>query len=220
MDLKNIKINFLGDSITEGAGATCVENRYVNYIEINYGATCRNYGIGGTRIARQTKPSDCPAYDRDFASRVSEMDSDADVIVIFGGTNDYGHGDAPLGSFSDSTPFTFYGALHNLYTSVINKYPEALIIVLTPLHRLGEQDPCGEAGRKPTPMAPLKTYCDIIKEVAEHYSLPVLDLYATSGIQPDIPILKEKYTADGLHPNNRGHEKLAKMIARFIANNI
>lgn len=220
MDLKNIKINFLGDSITEGAGASCVENRYVNYIENNYGAICRNYGIGGTRIARQTTPSECPAYDRDFASRVDEMDADADVIVIFGGTNDYGHGDAPLGEFSDLTPYTFYGALHNLYKSVISKYPESLIIVLTPLHRAGEQDERGEAGRKPVPMANLKAYCDIIKEVAEYYSLPVLDLYATSGIQPDVQILREKYTVDGLHPNNKGHEKLAKMIARFIANNI
>lgn len=216
MYLKDIKINFLGDSITEGAGASCAEKRYVNYIANNYGAICRNYGIGGTRIARQTTPSEYPAYDRDFASRVAEMDADADVVVIFGGTNDYGHGDAPLGKFSDSTPFTFYGALHNLYTSVINKYPESLIIVLTPLHRVGEQDERGENSRKSVPMANLKVYSDIIKEVAEYYSIPVLDLYATSGIQPNIPIIKEKYTADGLHPNDDGHKRIAERIAEFI----
>ena len=216
MYLKDIKINFLGDSITEGAGASCVEKRYVNYIAENYGAICRNYGIGGTRIARQKTPSECPADDRDFVSRVDEMDNDADVIVIFGGTNDYGHGDAPLGVFSDTDPYTFYGGLHTLYTNVINKYPEALIVVLTPLHRLNEEDERGEFGRKPVPMANLKAYVDIIREVAEYYSIPVLDLYANSGIQPNVPVLREKFTADGLHPNDAGHEKIAKRIAEFI----
>ena len=28
MELKGMTINFLGDSITEGVGASCVENRY------------------------------------------------------------------------------------------------------------------------------------------------------------------------------------------------
>ena len=99
---------------------------------------------------------------------------------------------------------------------MINKYPESLIVVLTPLHRVGEQDECGENGRKPVPMANLKVYSDIIKEVAEYYSIPVLDLYATSGIQPNIPIIKEKYTADGLHPNDEVHKRIAERIAEFI----
>ncbi len=216
MSLKDIKINFLGDSITEGAGASCVENRYVSRIALDYGAICRNYGIGGTRIARQTSLSECASGDRDFGSRVDEMDADADVIVIFGGTNDYGHGDAPIGNFCDTTPDTFYGALHALYTSVINKYPDSLVVVLTPLHRVGENNPNGENGRKSAPAAPLKTYCDAIKLVAEYYSIPVLDLYAASGIQPNLQILREKFTVDGLHPNDAGHKKIAKMIAEFI----
>lgn len=220
MDLKNLKINFLGDSITEGAGASSINKCYVNLIAENYGAICRNYGVGGTRIAIQKKSSECPQYDRNFVTRVDEMEQDADVVVIFGGTNDYGHGDAPLGDFSDTCNDTFYGALHNLYTSVINKYPDSLIIVLTPLHREGEQNPCGEGGRKPGPVAPLKVYCDIIRDVAQYYSLPVIDLYSTSGIQPNIPIIKQKYTVDGLHPNDVGHAKIAKIIAKFIYNSI
>jgi lysophospholipase L1-like esterase len=216
MNLKNLKINFLGDSITEGAGVSNPENMYVNYIANNYGAICRNYGIGGTRIAKQKTPSECARCDRDFVSRVEEMDSDADVIVIFGGTNDYGHGDAPIGEFNDRTADTFYGALHTLYTNLINKYPEAMIIVLTPLHRWGEEDKRGDNRMKPVPMEDLKTYRDIIMRVAEYYSLPVLDLYANSGIQPNLPIMREIYAPDGLHPNDKGHIKIAKMIAKFI----
>ena len=63
----------------------------------------------------------------DYCRRYKTMDPDADIIVVFGGTNDFGHGDAPLGEMSDRTVDTFYGALHTLYTSLITRYPEAPI---------------------------------------------------------------------------------------------
>jgi GTPase SAR1 family protein len=70
-----------------------------------------------------------------ISSRVAEMDPDADLIVVFGGTNDFGHGDAPFGDFSDRTADTFCGAIHELYVSLLEKYPTATIMVITPLHR-------------------------------------------------------------------------------------
>lgn len=89
-----------------------------------------NYGIGGTRIARQSKQSAEERWDKDFCSRVSTMQNEADAVVVFGGTNDYGHGDAPTGSMNDRTPDTFYGALHTLYSSLIEKYIGASIVVI------------------------------------------------------------------------------------------
>ena len=215
MILKGSKINFLGDSITEGVGTSCEVCRYVNVIAAQYGAVCRNYGISGTRIARQRKPSDCPDFDKYFASRVDGMNPDADVIVVFGGTNDFGHGDAPIGTMADRTVDTFYGGLHVLYTSLIEKYPEALIVVLTPTHRWNEDNPRGD-GNKPEDVGTLKEYVDIIREVAEFYSLPVLDLFAVSGIQPRVAVMKERYMPDGLHPNDAGNAVLARKIARFL----
>lgn len=215
MELKGSKINFLGDSITEGAGASRRENAYCMVIEREYEAICQNYGIGGTRIARQKLPSIKPIYDKDFCSRVTEMDADADIVVVFGGTNDFGHGDAPLGNMSDRTPDTFYGALHTLYTSLIEKFPESPIVVVTPLHRHDEDNPRGE-GNKPHDVGTLKTYVEIIREVAECYSLPVLDLYKESGLQPKVPIINQKYFVDGLHPNDEGHKILARKIANFL----
>ena len=214
MELKNKKINFLGDSITEGAGASEYKKSYTQIIAAKTGAICRNYGISGTRIARQTESWGSPDYDRDFCSRYDSMDPDADIIVIFGGTNDYGHGDAPLGSMSDRSDATFYGALHTLYRGVIEKYPEAKIIVLTPLHRFGDDMPSAEGAG--TSVHLLKDYVHAIREVAEYYSLPVLDLFATVGIQPNVPIIMEKYTADGLHPNDRGHQIIADKIINFL----
>ena len=213
MELKGTKINFLGDSITEGAGTSSPDRMFTMLIEREYGAICQNYGIGGTRIARQ-KTATVEKWDRDFISRVPEMDNDADIVVVFGGTNDFGHGDAPLGTMSDRTPYTFYGALHCLYTALTEKYPGVPVVILTPLHRLNEDSPKGD--NKPEPVGTLKEYVNIIREVAEYYSFPVLDLYKESGLQPKVPVIQQKYIPDGLHPNDDGNAILAHKIARFL----
>ena len=213
MELKGTKINFLGDSITEGAGTSAPDRMFTMLIEREYGAICQNYGIGGTRIARQ-KTATVEKWDRDFISRVPEMDNDADIVVVFGGTNDFGHGDAPLGTMSDRTPYTFYGALHCLYTALTEKYPDVPVVILTPLHRLNEDSPKGD--NKPEPVGTLKEYVNIIREVAEYYSFPVLDLYKESGLQPKVPVIQQKYIPDGLHPNDDGNAILAHKIARFL----
>lgn len=213
MELKGTKINFLGDSITEGAGTSSHDKMFTMLIEREYGAICQNYGIGGTRIARQKTPTE-EKWDRDFISRVPEMDNDADIVVVFGGTNDFGHGDAPLGTMSDRTPYTFYGALHCLYTALTEKYPGVPVVILTPLHRWNEDSPKGD--NKPAPVGTLKEYVNIIREVAEYYSLPVLDLFKESGLQPKISVIQQKYVPDGLHPNDDGNAILAHKIARFL----
>lgn len=53
MELKGTKINFPGDSITEGYGASSIDHVYWKLLEKNDGVIARGYGIGGTRIARQ-----------------------------------------------------------------------------------------------------------------------------------------------------------------------
>lgn len=209
MQLQGLKINFLGDSITEGHGTSCEAARFTDRISAQTGAVTRCYGIGGTRIAHQRTPSDNPRHDLDFNSRVGDMSPEADVIAVFGGTNDFGHGDAPFGSFSDRTADTFCGAVHALFTALLEKYPAATIIVLTPLHRLGEDVP-NRHGHV------LRDYVEVIRRTAEYYSLPVLDLYAVSGIQPAVPVMQQTYMPDGLHPNDTGHVRLTSQIIRFI----
>ena len=137
------------------------------------------------------------------------MNAEADLIVVFGGTNDFGHGLAAFGAFTDRTADTFCGALHVLYTALLDKYPEATIMVMTPLHRDFEDNP-NMHGKV------LHDYVDMIRWTAEYYSLPVLDLFAVSGIQPAVPVMKEKFMPDGLHPNDAGHVILTNKIVKFI----
>lgn len=210
MELKGKKINFLGDSITAGSGASSPETTYHQLMKARYGlGEARNYGVGGTRIALQVTPSENPQFDLHFQMRATEMERDADAIVVFGGTNDFGHGDAPIGEMSDRTPETFYGALHYLYTYLMTEFPFARIFVCTPLHRLSENTP-DRKGKI------LSDYADMIKEVARYYSLPVIDLYDIYGIQPSIDVQRETYMPDGLHPSDAGHELLCDRIANFI----
>ena len=216
MELKGLKINFLGDSITEAAGVGNFENVYWKRIKNEYGAeVVRGYGIGGTRFARQLTPSAEARWDLDFCTRYKDMDDDADLVVVFGGTNDFGHGDAPLGQMSDRCDTTFYGACHTLFEGLINKYPSATIVIMTPLHRCNEDNLRGD-GYKASDVGNLLVYVNIIKEVAAYYSLPVLDLWSVSSIQPKVEVIKQKYCPDGLHPNDAGHAIIASRLAGFI----
>ena len=217
MILEGKKFNFLGDSITEGHGTSAPEKVFHQIIKERYNLKeARNYGIGGTRIARQTAPSLSERHDLDFNLRAPEMDDDADVVVVFGGTNDFGHGDANVGTMSDRGLYTFYGACHSLCQTLINKYPASRIVFMTPLHRLCEDLVGGTAQLKKDIDAPLKVYVDAIREVTACYSIPIIDLYATRGLQPNVDIIKEKYVPDGLHPNDAGHEILAEVIANAL----
>ena len=209
MELSGKKINFLGDSITFGCCAT--ENRgYVDILKRDYGlSAARNYGISGTRYARQRTPSEDPSFDQDFCSRYAQMDPDADLILVLGGVNDFGHGDAPLGTPADRTPDTFYGACHSLYHGLLEHFPDSRTVILTPLHCLDETMP--KPGKPP-----LSDYVQAIRETAAQYRLPVLNLYETSSLRFDQS--QGTYSDDGLHPNDLGHEVLAKEIAAALQN--
>jgi len=216
MKLENATVNFLGDSITEGAGASCIENRFTDVFARMFGAKANNYGIGGTRIARQQQVTSLLRY-RDFCLRAEEMDPQADAVVVFGGTNDFGHGNAPLGTPQDRTPFTFYGACHTLMQLLTERYVGKPVVIITPLHRLKEDSPDGEdAEMRGGNTALLSRYREILMEVAAYYALPVLDLYAVSGMQPAVPACRERLMPDGLHPNDAGHAILARKIGLFL----
>ncbi|HPJ02868.1 MAG TPA: SGNH/GDSL hydrolase family protein [Candidatus Limiplasma sp.] len=216
MDLNNKSIVFLGDSITEGTGTSNPSMVYWRVLETLTGAVCYGYGIGGTRIAKQYTPSQEPKWDRHFSSRVDEMKRHADIVAVFGGTNDFGHGDAPLGTFADETEQSFYGALHHLIRKLIMQYPSAQLIMMTPLHRQSEDDNPQKNEQHYPNGKRLVEYVDAISEVAAFYGIPVLDLYRTCSMQPRLPVMQERFMPDGLHPNDAGHALIARRLAGFL----
>ncbi len=216
MELSGKKICFLGDSITEGYGTSGIQNCYTELLRRQHGlAAAWNHGIGGTRITRQRRPSENPITDRDFCARVSELNVEADVVVVFGGTNDYGHGDAPFGTPEDRTADTFCGACHELFGSLKARFPTAVILVVTPIHRLRDESNQGD-GREQAPRPALKEYVRVIRETARAYELPVLDLFGANILNPNDPEVREAYVPDGLHPNDAGHRILAQWIWKCL----
>lgn len=214
MDLSGIKINIIGDSITEGCGTSGPAYAYPSLLADRTGATVRNFGVCGTRFAHQTRPSEMPTFDLDFVGRAEEMPSDADLVLVFGGTNDFGHGDAPFGTFDDRTADTFCGACHVLMRRLIERYPDAVIVFMTPLHRADENNPKTDSRTGKTYV--LEDYVRQIRKTAAYYALPVLDLWGMSGLQPAVPFLTERYMPDGLHPNDAGHRILCDRILGFL----
>ncbi len=216
MKLQGAVINILGDSITEGVGASCTEKRYTDVFAREFGATVNNYGVSGSRFARQ-RVNTGERHERYFCERMLDMDENADAVVVFGGTNDFGHGDAPIGTLADRTVDTFYGACHVLMSYLIERYCGRPVVILSPLHRLEEDCPEGDGtGRKLDVRATLAQYRAIILEVAAYYALPVLDLYAVSGMQPRHETARARLMPDGLHPSDEGHAILAHKLGKFL----
>ena len=223
MNVHGFKVNFLGDSITEGAGVADIPNcRYDNRLA----AMCslgkiNNYGISGTRLAHQTRPSEKPRYDLCFCGRAYDMDNTADMVIVYGGVNDYIHGDALFGQLGDTTPVTFCGGVYFLMNFLRETYGDKPILFMTPARcylRGGEVDdlhPSAHA-KKTTPGKELIAYVDVIKETAKQFDVKVLDLYHNLGIDPHDPKDYETYTVDGLHFNDAGHEVLAQKLNSFI----
>ena len=204
----NKKANFLGDSITQGIGTTKCYHEFVKE-RLNLSIS-RNYGIGGTIIANRE--------DNNFLSRYQTMDDDADLVVVFGGTNDFGH-HTPLGDIESTDDKTFYGSLKALCEGLINKYPGKTIIFITPLNRSCDKFPadgCSGGQKQNNEGHTLEDYVKAIKEVVPMYSIPVYDLFSHSNLYPYNPTIISNYMPDGLHPNVNGHEVIARKISNFI----
>jgi len=220
MELKGKKINFLGDSITEGHGTSDWGTKpFHQLLRVRCGlAEARNYGKGGTKIARLPVVTDHP-FDQDFNLRAPNMDHDADAVVVFGGTNDFGHGTIPLGDMESRDIHTFYGGLHNLCTFLINTYKDKPIIFMTPLHRLNEVLDHNNRVKDGNKNArPLVEFVRAVREVCEFYGIPVLDLYRDCAMYGQNWAWCEKYMPDGLHPSDAGHELIANKLQRFLEN--
>ena len=205
-------IGFLGDSITE-------MGYYVSSLSTLCECTCINYGNAatGTDWDKQKPP---------FEHRVSEMSNDLDAVVVFEGTNDFGHPNtAVFGEFTDYTDqnkYTFYAGLHRMCKQLYNKYRCKPIIIMLPIHHgyevdtpevIFNDDDTITEGTNPTTHKTFLDYVKAIKEVASYYSFFVIDAYAESGLNPCLETSDARYYfTDGLHPSSIGGLRLAKFM--------
>lgn len=208
--------NVLGDSITE-VNFTA-NTRYHDYIKQAIGCTVNNYGISGTGWFTPNLGGQSA-----FFNRVSSMNVNADLITVFGGTNDWDNVGKTLvlGNYGDTDgSVSLYGAVDSTLSQLIAKYPTKTIAVFTPLPRSNGYGTLTKVGTGFT----MEQVADVIIKGCGKYGIPVLDLYRKSGLFPWDATAKETYfkapdgthTADGLHPNDSGHKILADKILSFL----
>ncbi len=216
MELEGKIISFLGDSITEGNGVKDVNNRYDNIIlkELKL-SDVNNYGIGGTCFAFQKNRGLAPRNDLCFCGRAGYISTESNVIIVFGGTNDYERGQAPFGTMKDDLPNTYCGAVEYLMNYLCDAYPDASKIFMTPTRRKGDMCISNTPG-KLNDAKPLLDYAEVVITKAKKYNIPVLDLYNILPINPNNTFDNNKYTTDGLHLNDEGHKVLAKYLVEFL----
>ncbi|MBK5243064.1 SGNH/GDSL hydrolase family protein [Clostridium sp.] len=197
--------NVMGDSITDIYNPLATK-RYFDYIKDYLGfSTIRNYGISGSCIGMSEQVSN----PNPMSIRYTTMDSAADLITVLGGVNDFGRG-VQLGTMSDRTINTFFGACHVLFSGLIEKYPDKIIAIFSPLQTDGFFSNPNIYGLTED------VYVNAMEQVANYYALPFLNLFKSCGINSLSSVQKTLYQPDGLHLNNAGHERVAKKMAIFI----
>ena len=211
---KKKKIACLGDSITEGVNANGWQwHRYVDkyFKENGVETTIVNLGIGGTSVCTSSYVT---ASLQPFVNRLNTIPADTDVIVIFGGTNDWGN-NATLGTISDTGSSSFYGAYKYMLEWLAINRSNAKILTITPLKRyfrgntttwINAQTTRNNKGQL------LQDYVRAVKEVSEMYAIPCVDLHNESGLNPVLEIVRNKYMGDGLHPTAEGNKKMYPII--------
>jgi len=142
------------------------------------------------------------------------------TVIVFGGVNDYIHGDAPFGEPGDTTPATYCGGVYYLMNFLRETYGDKPVIFITPARcflrrEVDDRFPSVHAAKR-VPGKPLKAYVDVILETAVQFDIKVLDLYNDLGVDPHIPEHFEKYTMDGLHFNDEGHALIAQKLKELI----
>ena len=228
------KVVFLGDSITDPAQTNRPQRVYWQYLAEDLGLVPCVYAVSGYQWDRVYKAAQ---------KMRDEMGLSADAILIFAGTNDYMNG-IPLGEWYDVAEEkvflkgkthnlprrrfskdmkTFKGRINTVMDFLRTNFPDQQIVIMTPLHR-GHYD-LGDSNVQPEESIPnalgryLEEYVAALREAADIWSVPVIDLYRESGLYPVNASYAKcfRYAGpkvwDKLHPNSEGHRRLAKTIA-------
>lgn len=213
-------INILGDSLTEGVGARTPDKAFPEVLSRLTGAKVNNYGVSGSRITDITVGYTNPAS---FVDRMYSMEKTADLVIVFGGTNDFWFGDCPIGERTDSKPNTFYGALNTMLPYLKNAYPAAELVLMVPYQQSKDADEThtykrstyGDYGS-----GTFSQYRVAMLDRCQYYNIPVLDLYADYELNMadnrEALEMYGNYLCDGCHLNDAGYNLLARKLYQFI----
>lgn len=225
------RVAFLGDSITDARQIASTNNIYWNNLKDILGIEPYVYGISGHRMNQIIGQAE---------KLEAEHGQEVDAIIVFIGTNDY-NGDIPLGewySYSVRTTIddgveaqrlyreliyddsTFRGRANTTLRWLKTHYPDKQIIFMTPIHR-GYARFNDKNIQPPEPYANaaghfIDEYVQAVREIADVWAVPVIDLASISGLYPMIDEHAAYFRnadTDRLHPNTPGQLRMAYALA-------
>lgn len=205
----------LGDSITQGVGASVAANRWANLLATQLGATLLNQGITGTVLQNSFDSGGAPRADNGrnrFIGATLGLNKKSAVFVAYG-FNDARYVGAP-GTFNVAQyKADFREVLHGL---IINGYSKANIYVGTPYYITDTGLVTGGAGFTGQTRGGFEAFVTAAIEVATDYGVKLCDLYSwlrDNGYGPTT-------TGDNLHPSDTGHALIKQcwMEQTIIAN--
>lgn len=224
-DVKEVKAN-ISTSIAESKvlviGDSISTDAYGNYPK--WVTVLKNAGFFPSDVLNSSQHATgfVARYDNqpnDFITRLKAIQnpSQYDLVVVFGGINDYIQ-NVPMGS-ETGTDYTvsFKPAVNEFFNYLIQNFTQARLCVLLPLRTY--------ATWKNSVDEYQQAYGDYIKQVAKSYCLPILNLTEDSGFCPYISTFSDMWTLlpegfqshDGVHPNEEYERRfLAPMIKGFL----
>lgn len=193
------KIIAIGDSMVYGH-TVGTENVWLKKIAERNNMEYVNYGANGSQIAYVATPY----HDADYSvyARYSSMVNDADIIIVFAGTNDSNYS-ITIGSVDSTDNTTVCGALNGILDGLKTKYPDKLVVMFTPYERASSK-------------AKDRTYIDAIVSVCKRNAVPVFNNAELGGINWSNTAQINLLLLDDTHLNANGHLFASKRYEGFI----
>lgn len=207
--LMGITMYAMGDSYF-GGSSLGKEATWVNLLGEKYGMNYVNYGIGGSTM------SDYVTDKNPMVQRYTKMaKGDADIVLLEGGRNDRSQ-EVPIGELDSRDSKTFMGSINIMLDGMLDAYPNALIILITPWYHTGKVAATGLSN---------VDYANAMRKLAEYRNDPrIVCLYAadpdTIGVNMNDSNFRAKYCIkpeDVSHLNAEGMKMVLPNMEQFIA---
>ena len=194
----------VGDSLTAlNIGTT---KHYYDYVADSTGIEPYIMGVGGSGYKR-TEDNNTAFY-----QRVESIPTDVDVITIFGSGNDIG---LTMGEVTDTTTDTICGCINQTLDRIYSRF-----MGVSKLPVIGIVSPTPWVGNMPFDDGSMKPYVEALKQICNNRSIPYLDLYYCSLLNPDDATFRSlAYSKDnggGVHPDENGHKIIAPRFKAFL----
>ncbi len=157
-------------------------------------------------------------YFSDTIATLKQIDFDNTEILLLGhGINDY-HGAQRIQAEADrQDEYTFLGAYRSIIEELRREYPDMRIILVTPTFTwyIAQGLTCEEYD---TGNGGLNKYVEAQLQVAKELNVEIIDLYHEFYDTSEWENW-QKYTKDGVHPNEEGRAMIAQRLAEYLQEN-